>query len=323
MTARRPTVTVVIPTAGRRRALGTAVESAVSQQQCNVEVHVVGDGATVGDLARLLGRLADDPRVTLHSLDGPRRGSNAARNFGAERSRTEWVAWLDDDDAWLPRKLATQLAIAPRRKARRVLSSRFVARAPERDYVWPRFLPDASCHLSEYLFCRRGLFAGDGHVQTSTLVAPTALALEHPFREDLARHQDHDWVLRCAYEAGAEIVMAPEALSVYSPALPHSAAIGGRGCWQERWEWASTSRHLFTPRAYAGFLLSYGVFAATLDSDRRAIPFLIREAFAGGKPRARDLILAAALATVPPSTRRHIRASLSRTAPERRPARSR
>lgn len=322
MTSHRPSVTVVIPTAGRRRALGTAVQSALSQQQCNVDVHVVGDGATVDDVASLLGRLADDRRVTLHSLSGRRRGSNAARNYGAERARTQWTALLDDDDAWLPQKLATQIAMTTGPNSPCVVSSRFFAQAPDGDYVWPRFLPDASAHLSEYLFCRRGLFAGDGHLQTSTLLAPTALLLGHPFREDLARHQDHDWVLRCAYEARARVVMAPEALSVYSLPAPNRAAIGSRGCWQERWEWASTNRHLFTSRGYAGFLLSYGVFAATLDGDRRAIPFLIREAFTVGKPRARDLMLAAALATVPSSTRRNIRASLSRRAVGRGPARS-
>jgi glycosyltransferase involved in cell wall biosynthesis len=323
MRSRRPSVTVVIPTAGRRSTLATAVQTALSQQECNVEVHVVGDGARVDHLAVMVGGLADDRRVTLHSLPGGRGGSNAARNYGAEQARTQWVALLDDDDAWLPHKLTTQITMTPAAARRAVLSSRFVARSAERDYVWPRLLPDASNHLSEYLFCRQGLFASDGHVQTSTLVAPTALLLEHPFREDLARHQDHDWVLRCAYEAGAQIVMAPDALSVYALPGGRSAAIGGRGCWQERWEWASTSRHLFTERAYAGFLLSYGVFAATLDGDRRAIPFLVREAFAGGRPRLRDLALAATLATVPAPARRRIRASVSRTPAAPPPARSR
>ncbi len=306
-------VTAIVPTSGRRDTLSSAVASALAQRDHDVAVNVVGDGTTVEAIRARLGPLADDDRVTVRVLPPTRRGANAARNLGARTADTEWIAFLDDDDTWHPDKLARTLAAVPAGDRKVIMSHRFVARTREGDDVWPRFAPEPSVHLSEYLFCRRGIFDGDGHLQTSSLVTRRDLVVETPFREDLARHQDHDWVLRCAYEAGASVVMVPDVLSVYVMSAPGDAAIGGQGRWRERWEWASSSRHLFSARGYAGFLTSYGVFAAAADRDRRAVWFLVREACRAGRLRARDLAVAVALATIPPATRRRIRARLRRT----------
>jgi glycosyltransferase involved in cell wall biosynthesis len=305
-------VTAVIPTAGRRSELAIAVRSALSQRDADVTVNVVGDGTTYAELAAILGDLANDVRVRITTVPGPRRGSNAARNHGACVAQTEWVAFLDDDDEWHEQKVAQCLEVASAHGPKVLVSHKFIARTREGDDIWPRDLPQDSADLSEYLFCRRGMFDGDGHLQTSTLLTRRALALEVPFREDLRRHQDHDWVLRCVREAGAALVMVPEVLSVYAIPQGGDDSIASSGCWRERFEWAASNRHLFSARGYAGFLMSYGVFAAALDGDRRGIRFLVREAFRDGRPRVRDVAVATALATIPQPTRRRIRALVSR-----------
>jgi glycosyltransferase involved in cell wall biosynthesis len=308
--AREPRVTAVIPTTGRP-TLPKAVAGALAQRGCDPTVSIVADGVSVAEVRARLGPLAADERVEVRIVPAPRGGASAARNFGVEHATTEWIAFCDDDDYWFPGKLAAQLALAPAGEARVVLSHRFVARTPERDFVWPRAFPEDAAHLSEYLFCRRGWFDGDGHLQTSTLLVPRALALECPFREDLRRHQDHDWVLRCVHDAGARIVMAPEPLSVYVMGQAGGETIGARGCWRERLEWARANRHLFSDRGYAGFVTGYGAFAAGLDRDRRALPVLVAEALRHGRPRPRDLLVATALATIPPTARRRARAIVS------------
>jgi glycosyltransferase involved in cell wall biosynthesis len=313
-------VTAIVPTSGRRDTLAAAVASALAQRDCDIAVSIVGDGTSIEQIGERLGPLAADDRVTIRILPSSARGANAARNLGARTAGTEWIAFLDDDDTWHPDKVAKSLAAAPPGEDKVILSHRFIARTRERDYVWPRYVPEPSVHLSEYLFCRRGLFDGDGHLQTSALVTRRDVVLDTPFREDLARHQDHDWVLRCVYEAGVTVVMIPDVLSVYAMSAPGDAAIGGQGRWRERWDWASNNRHLFSARGYAGFLTSFGVFAAAADGDRKAAWFLVREACRAGRPRPRDLVTAAALATIPLSTRRRLRARLTRL-PARAPAR--
>lgn len=69
-------------------------------------MHVVDDGSSPPALLDV-----DDVRVHLHRHDAA-RGVAAARNAGLEVSTGAWIALLDDDDLWAPRKLERQLAAA-------------------------------------------------------------------------------------------------------------------------------------------------------------------------------------------------------------------
>ena len=95
-----PLVSVVIPTYGRPEFLTDAVRSVVDQTYPNVELVVVDDHSPepVEPL------LADVPFDDLAHAEVVRheenRGGNAARRTGIERSRGEFVAFLDDDDYW-------------------------------------------------------------------------------------------------------------------------------------------------------------------------------------------------------------------------------
>ena len=98
-------VSVIIPTYNRQHTLLAAIQSALSQTLPPLEVLVCDDGSTDGS-AEAVAAL-DDPRVRW--LTGPHAGYPAVpRNRGLREARGEWVAFLDDDDVWLPEKLAVQ-----------------------------------------------------------------------------------------------------------------------------------------------------------------------------------------------------------------------
>ena len=100
------TVSVVIPTWNRPEFLKRAVRSALDQTCSPLEVLVCDDGSTDNTEATV--RSFDDRRVIW--LPGERAGGPAAaRNRGIKASRGEWIAFLDDDDVWLPEKLEQQL----------------------------------------------------------------------------------------------------------------------------------------------------------------------------------------------------------------------
>lgn len=112
-------VAVVIPTRDRWPLLRTAVASALAQEDVDAQVVVVDDGSadeTAGELEAV-----SDPRLLVLRHDRP-RGVSAARNLGLSRVTATWVAFLDDDDVWAPRHLATMLdaAGAPELDAARV-----------------------------------------------------------------------------------------------------------------------------------------------------------------------------------------------------------
>jgi glycosyltransferase involved in cell wall biosynthesis len=103
-------VSVVIPTYNRAQYVTKAIESVLAQTYTDYEIIVVDDGSTddtLGVLQAYAGRI----RVIRQENAGP----SAARNAGIEAARGRWIAFLDSDDEWLPRKLAVQMADVARR----------------------------------------------------------------------------------------------------------------------------------------------------------------------------------------------------------------
>ena len=102
-----PTVAVVIPTRNRAPMAQRAIQSAMRQTVSDLELIVVDDGS-VDSTPELL-RTFNDPRFVAIRDQTP-RGANAAPNQGVRVARGAFVAFLDDDNSWLPHKLERQLA---------------------------------------------------------------------------------------------------------------------------------------------------------------------------------------------------------------------
>lgn len=102
-----PKVSVVIPTHNRGAMLPRAVQSVLSQTFEDLELIVVDDHSDDRTPQVLAG--FTDKRV--RSLRHPRNvGQSKALNTGINAARGAYVAFLDDDDVWLPDKLALQVA---------------------------------------------------------------------------------------------------------------------------------------------------------------------------------------------------------------------
>jgi len=99
-------VSVVISTWNRAGMIEKAINSALSQTHPPMEVLVCDDGST--DDTEEVVRSMNDSRVVW--LPGIRSGLPAVpRNRGLRNSKGEWIAFLDDDDEWLPDKIEKQL----------------------------------------------------------------------------------------------------------------------------------------------------------------------------------------------------------------------
>ena len=95
-----PTFSIVITAYQAAETVATAVESALAQTHPALEVLVVDDGST-DDLAGALAPYAERIRVVRRENGG----GAAARNTGAESARGDFMAVLDADDAYHPRRL--------------------------------------------------------------------------------------------------------------------------------------------------------------------------------------------------------------------------
>jgi glycosyltransferase involved in cell wall biosynthesis len=101
-----PLVSVIIPTYNREEYLSKAIESVVSQTFKNIEIIVVDDGSEVNYAQEICSRYS-----TCRYVYKDNGGVSAARNFGIKHSRGRYIAFLDDDDLFLPNKIAKQLNV--------------------------------------------------------------------------------------------------------------------------------------------------------------------------------------------------------------------
>jgi glycosyltransferase involved in cell wall biosynthesis len=106
-TSSNPLVTVVIPTYNRIAFVQQAIASVIAQTYRNWELIVVDDGSDDGT-PEAISKMTD-PRIKL--LKKPHTGNVALmRNTGVDEGSGEWLAFLDSDDIWIPRKLEIQLS---------------------------------------------------------------------------------------------------------------------------------------------------------------------------------------------------------------------
>ncbi|SPD73496.1 Glycosyltransferase, group 2 family protein [uncultured Desulfobacterium sp.] len=98
-------VSVIIPTFNRQRMLGRAISSVLDQTFTQYEVIVVDDGSRDGT-KKLVTEFGGRVRYMAHPAN---YGVSAARNTGIKNSNAPFIAFLDSDDYWLPKKLETQM----------------------------------------------------------------------------------------------------------------------------------------------------------------------------------------------------------------------
>lgn len=108
-------VSVIIPTYNRFKFLLNAINSVKEQTYKNVEIIIVNDGSTQEDYYNFDFTKLDSRIRMIHLKENFRRkykkSSPAAngRNICIENSKGKYIAFLDDDDFWLPNKLELQI----------------------------------------------------------------------------------------------------------------------------------------------------------------------------------------------------------------------
>jgi glycosyltransferase involved in cell wall biosynthesis len=98
------TISVVIPTYNRRRLLERALASIQQQTRTPHEVIVVDDGSTDDTSDAICKRFPNVRYIRQENC-----GVSAARNRGVHEATGNWLAFLDSDDEWLPKKLERQV----------------------------------------------------------------------------------------------------------------------------------------------------------------------------------------------------------------------
>jgi glycosyltransferase involved in cell wall biosynthesis len=272
-------VSVVIPTLDRPKLLLRAIDSVLRQTYEKIEVIVVVDRPDPGTISAV--RAVNDPRLQLIVNPQPSTAAGA-RNVGADHARGEWIAFLDDDDEWLPSKLERQIAFASGHPpALFSCLSRVVT--PTATYVWPQVIFDNSGPIDEYLFDRRSLLGGWGFIQTSSYLLPRRLFDKVRFNVE-SPHDDWEFVLRLSKEAGARIETVPEELVILSFEEGRPSLTTRTSSWLTSLRWLEGIQPIVTRRAYSGFCLGVVGSRAAREGAYKAFPELLDRAFRNGSP---------------------------------------
>lgn len=192
-------VSVVIPHYRTTDALERALASVAAQTRAPLEVIVVDDGSgpeVVAEVLRLSERFGSSVRVESLPVNV---GPAGARNHGWAAARAPWVAFLDADDSWHPRKLEIQgAALAAHPGA--LLSSHLMG-APSS--LGHRVDPRAKATPISY----RTLLL---HNRVATSSAMVRRAVRHRFPD--GRRYSEDYALWLALAADADVIHVPSPL---------------------------------------------------------------------------------------------------------------
>lgn len=178
-------ISVVIPAYKAEKTLEAAVYSVLAQTWRMLEVLIVDDHSPDGT-RRLMERLAaEDERIRLF-FNESNRGVSYNRNLGVREGRGKWVAFLDSDDLWAPDKLEKQMAVT--------------AEYPDTDMVYTAYgYINADGSPRRYVFSvppetdERKMLKKNV-MSTSGVLLRRELVLAHPFADNVAHEDLHEWL---------------------------------------------------------------------------------------------------------------------------------
>lgn len=243
-------ISIIIPTFERKTGetpdllLNRALKSIYSQTYNNIEIIVIIDGKS--ELLENLLRNEQKKCLNLNFYSyGEKVGAATTRNFGVKKAKGEWIAFLDDDDEWLPNKLTDQMNYMKKNDAGICFSS-----IEFNGKKIPRKKYNQKKDISEFLMNRK-FGRHIGIVQTSTIMVHREIVCEIPFTYGLKKHQDWDWIIRTA--KNYPVHHYDKVLSIYNTDV--QMRMSKNSSWRYSLNWINQSGDYVTRKAYCFFVL--------------------------------------------------------------------
>lgn len=198
---------VVIPTYNRYQDCLRAIRSALTQTVPPLEVVVVDDGSDDERYA-WLEEIVDDRRLTyLRLAENTRHRLHVAYAIGAVRNIAlqyldglgfdGWIAFLDDDDEWLPEKSQRQFEAVETLGDCRLIAANATNRSPQ-GAILGRHHGQHGEHLADNVYDVTRAIGRDNPVINSTAMITTALRRKIGLQQATTLWEDHDYWRRAA-----------------------------------------------------------------------------------------------------------------------------
>ncbi len=209
-------ISVIIPTHNRADILPRAIKSIQNQTRPVDEIIVVSDGST-DNTEEVVKELAEkDSRIRLIAYH-PGHNGNYARNKGLEAASGEFIAFLDDDDEWLPRKTELQMALFEKEPEVGLVYSSQNCIYTDSGITYqtqPMYRGD----LSKRIFIR-----GEIGTPSQVMIRKSVLDQTGPFDLELGALQDYDLWIRCCLVTKVDFVPEP-CISYYNSTITNQVS---------------------------------------------------------------------------------------------------
>lgn len=191
-TKKIPLVSVVIPTHNRAGLVKEALDSVYAQEEVgalfDLEVIVIDD-ASSDETPQVIARY---PKA-LYIRHDQNRGASAARNAGIRAAKGKYVAFLDDDDLFLPHKLKAQVPVLESRPDIGVLYGQISISGEASNDAWPKYAPSGN------VFQELLMLTEDFMSPNALLVRREAFQRAGYFDESLPTMEHYDMYVRLAF----------------------------------------------------------------------------------------------------------------------------
>jgi glycosyltransferase involved in cell wall biosynthesis len=198
-------VTVVIPVYKRAQFVRQAIDSVLAQTFQDFELILIEDGSHVAEA------IAEGYRGRLRYAWQENQGVSKARNAGVAMGSAPWIAFLDDDDLWLPEKLERQIRAAEAAPDVALVHTDHVfLEADGSERPGPRKIPSAQVPSG---WVSRELFLSNFIITSSTLIRREAFEGVGGFDTALRLVEDYDLWIRISRRF--RVMFIPERLTIY------------------------------------------------------------------------------------------------------------
>lgn len=192
-----PMVSVVMPSHNRETLIGSSIRSVLEQTAGDLELLVVDDGSTDGTPGVIRRMAEEDIRIRYLLLEKNSGDPAVPRNVALRSANGKYVAFLDSDDLWLPRKLECQVSFLERNNRFGAVHANALAfRSDGSGTEWPMhpFRPHADGDIFERMV------RADAIVLATLLMRRSCLDRVGLFREGIPVGEDYEFKLRLAKE---------------------------------------------------------------------------------------------------------------------------
>ncbi len=198
---KKPLVSVIIPSFNDHASINACLRSVELQTYSNIEIIVIDDASN----PPLRPDYLDFRNVSI-IRNTQNMGVSYCRNLGVKKSHGELICFLDSDDAFLPRKIETQVREWEKlgRKRLVIIGSGVNLKNSSNELTGTR-TPRSSNNLSDFY---SGIWFFPG---SAILIDRRAFELSGFFDEKLRRLEDFDFAIRFA-TAGGEFISIDEIL---------------------------------------------------------------------------------------------------------------